>query len=247
MLIKLAGALFIALACEIGFAQNTRINQPPIGGATLPISLTTGVAGILPSANGGTGIAYFTATGPTVARVYTFPDAAATILYSGGALGTPASGVGTNLTGTAAGLTAGTVTTNANLTGPVTSSGNATTLKVAHCVAASDETTNLSTGTAKVTFRMPYAMTLTEVRGSVSTVATGATLLQFDVNEAGSTIFSTEPTFDASESTTVTAATPAVISDSALADDALMTVDIVAVGNTTTGKGLKVCLIGTRS
>lgn len=42
------------------------------------------------------------------------------------ALGTPASGVATNLTGTAAGLTAGTVTTNANLTGPITSTGNAT-------------------------------------------------------------------------------------------------------------------------
>lgn len=49
-------------------------------------------------------------------------------------LGTPASGVATNLTGTASSLTAGTVTTNANLTGDVTSSGNATTiaLSVAH-------------------------------------------------------------------------------------------------------------------
>ena len=36
--------------------------------------------------------------------------------------------VGTNITGTAAGLTAGTVTTNANLTGEVTSTGNATTV-----------------------------------------------------------------------------------------------------------------------
>lgn len=44
------------------------------------------------------------------------------------ALGTPASGVLTNCTGTAAGLTAGTVTTNANLTGDVTSVGNATTI-----------------------------------------------------------------------------------------------------------------------
>lgn len=43
-------------------------------------------------------------------------------------LGTPASGVATNLTGTAASLTAGTVTTNANLTGPITSSGNATSI-----------------------------------------------------------------------------------------------------------------------
>jgi hypothetical protein len=44
------------------------------------------------------------------------------------ALGTPASGVATNLTGTAAGLTAGNVTTNANLTGHVTSVGNAAVL-----------------------------------------------------------------------------------------------------------------------
>lgn len=43
------------------------------------------------------------------------------------ALGTPSTLVGTNITGTASGLTAGTVTTNANLTGDVTSSGNATT------------------------------------------------------------------------------------------------------------------------
>lgn len=43
-------------------------------------------------------------------------------------LGTPASGVATNLTGTAAGLTAGHVTTNANLTGPITSVGNATSV-----------------------------------------------------------------------------------------------------------------------
>jgi hypothetical protein len=44
------------------------------------------------------------------------------------ALGTPASGVLTNVSGTASSLTAGTVTTNANLTGVVTSSGNATAI-----------------------------------------------------------------------------------------------------------------------
>ena len=49
-----------------------------------------------------------------------------TALQPGGALGTPSSGTATNLTGTAASLTAGHVTTNANLTGPITSSGNAT-------------------------------------------------------------------------------------------------------------------------
>jgi hypothetical protein len=44
------------------------------------------------------------------------------------ALGTPTALVGTNITGTAAGLTAGNVTTNANLTGAITSVGNATSL-----------------------------------------------------------------------------------------------------------------------
>jgi hypothetical protein len=43
-------------------------------------------------------------------------------------LGTPSSGTATNLTGTASGLTAGNVTTNANLTGDVTSVGNASTI-----------------------------------------------------------------------------------------------------------------------
>ena len=43
-------------------------------------------------------------------------------------LGTPSTLVGTNITGTASGLTSGTVTTNANLTGEVTSVGNAATV-----------------------------------------------------------------------------------------------------------------------
>lgn len=51
--------------------------------------------------------------------------------FQGGDLGMPSAGVGTNLTGTAAGLTAGHVTTNANLTGDVTSVGNATTIGAA--------------------------------------------------------------------------------------------------------------------
>lgn len=44
------------------------------------------------------------------------------------ALGTPSALVGTNISGTASSLTAGHVTTNANLTGPITSTGNATAI-----------------------------------------------------------------------------------------------------------------------
>jgi len=61
----------------------------------------------------------------------TYPSSKSVNLDASGnatALGTPVAFVGTNITGTAAGLTAGNVTTNANLTGDVTSVGNATSI-----------------------------------------------------------------------------------------------------------------------
>lgn len=112
--------------------------------------------------------------------------------------------------------------------------------------ACSDETSDLTTGTGKVTFRMPYAFTLSEVRASVTTAPTGAAL-QVDINEGGSSILSTKLTIDAGEKTSATAATPAVISDANLADDAEITVDIDQVGSSVAGAGLKVALIGTKA
>ena len=110
-------------------------------------------------------------------------------------------------------------------------------------IACSDETTDLTTGTAKVTFHMPYAFTLTGVKAGVTTAPVGSTII-VDINEAGSTILSTKLTIDASEKTSATAATAAVISDTALASDALITIDIDQVGSSTAGTGLKVYLIG---
>jgi len=110
-------------------------------------------------------------------------------------------------------------------------------------IAASDETTALSTGTAKATFRMPYAFTLTGVRASVGTAPVGS-VITVDINEAGSSILSTKITIDAGEKTSTTAATAPVISDLALADDAEITIDIDTVGSSTAGAGLKVTLIG---
>jgi len=113
-------------------------------------------------------------------------------------------------------------------------------------IACSDETSDLTTG-EKVVFRMPYAYTVEAVRASLTTSATGGTLLTVDINEGGTTILSTKLTIDASETTSTTAATPAVISDSALADDAEMSIDIDAIGSTNTGKGLKVYIIGNKT
>ena len=125
--------------------------------------------------------------------------------------------------------------------------GTITQAKTEYLVlAASDETTALTTGTSKVTFRMPYAFTVSSVRASLSTAQASGSILTVDINEAGTTILSTKLTIDNTEKTSTTAATAAVISDTALADDAEITVDIDQVGDGT-AKGLKVVLIGTRT
>lgn len=132
----------------------------------------------------------------------------------------------------------------------VAASGESTGLKwVAQPVelmfAVSDETTAITTGTAKLTFRMPFAMTLTAVRANVNTASASGGPLTVDINEGGTTILSTKLTIDDTEKTSTTAGTGAVISDANLADDAEMTVDIDTAG--TGAKGLKITLIGTRA
>ena len=112
--------------------------------------------------------------------------------------------------------------------------------------ACSDNDTDLTTGT-KLVFRMPYADTVSEVRASVTTAATGGTLLEVDIHESGTTILSTKITIDASETTSTTAATPPVINDSSLADDAEIEIIIDAIGSTNAGKGLKVYIIGNKT
>lgn len=62
--------------------------------AVTQIDLTTQVKGILATANGGTGSAFFGISGPTAARTYTLPDASATILTSNAAVTVPQGGTG---------------------------------------------------------------------------------------------------------------------------------------------------------
>lgn len=112
-------------------------------------------------------------------------------------------------------------------------------------VACSDESTVLVAGTAVLTFRMPRGVTLTAVRASLKTAAATGTFT-VDINESGTTILSTKITIDATEKTSVTAATPPVISDTALADDAEITIDIDDDADGT-AIGLKVTLIGVRT
>lgn len=111
-------------------------------------------------------------------------------------------------------------------------------------IAVSDESTALTTGDAKITFRMPRAVTLSGVRLQVNTAPTGAAII-VDVNENGSSIFSTKPQIAAGSKTSVGGATPGTLSDTTLADDAEITIDLDQVGSTIAGKGLKVLLFGT--
>jgi hypothetical protein len=125
--------------------------------------------------------------------------------------------------------------------------GTITQAKTEYLVlAASDETTALTTGTGKVTFRMPYAFTVSAVRASLSTAQTSGSIFTVDINDSGTSILSTKLTIDNTEKTSTTAAAAAVISDTALSDDAEITIDIDQVGDGT-AKGLKITLIGTRA
>jgi len=112
-------------------------------------------------------------------------------------------------------------------------------------VACSDELSAVSVGTSKVTFRMPFSMTVTEVRAMAVTAPTGAAII-VDINESGTSILSTKLTIDVGTKTSVAAGTPAVISDAALADDAEISVDFDQVGSTIAGSGIKVIITGTR-
>jgi len=77
---------------------------------------------VIASTYGGTGNGFTKFSGPTTAeRTFTLPDSNATLLYSGGALGTPASGTVTNLTGTASININGTVGATTPNTGAFTS------------------------------------------------------------------------------------------------------------------------------
>jgi hypothetical protein len=104
--------------------------------------------------------------------------------------------------------------------------------------AISDQTTAITTGTAKFTTRFP-ACTVLAVRASLNT-ASSSGIPTVDINEAGTTILSTKLTIDANEKTSTTAATAAVISDSTIADDAEITFDIDTAG--TGAKGLIVSM-----
>jgi hypothetical protein len=126
------------------------------------------------------------------------------------------------------------------------SSGNLSTSdplsKTEIAYACSDEFSPLMVGDV-ITFRVPFAMTLSEVRTSLNTAPTVSSLI-VNVKENGVSIFSTLLSIDATEKTSVTAAVPAVISDVNLANDSEIIVSVTQIGSGVAGAGLKILFIG---
>jgi hypothetical protein len=129
---------------------------------------------IIASTYGGTGNGFTKFTGATTAeKTYTLPNSNATLLYDGGALGTPASGTVTNLTGTASININGTVgattantgsfttaTASTSVTTPIVTSAAATalTLKSAGTTAVTIDTSqNVGIGTSSPSYRIHVA------------------------------------------------------------------------------------------
>lgn len=94
-------------------------------------------------------------------------------------------------------------------------------------------------------FRMPWPGTITNLRAATG-VASDTGPIIIDVNEAGGSLLSTKLTIDQGELSSTTAATPAVISDTVLADDALIEFDVDNGGANAEGP-LTVTLYITRS
>ena len=99
--------------------------------------------------------------------------------------------------------------------------------------AISDEITPITSGTTKLTFFAPRAMTITNVYASVST--TGSTNSVFDINVNGSSILSTEITVESSEKHSKDATTQPVISSSSITQFDEITIDIDSAGTGATG------------
>jgi len=169
----------------------------------------------------------------------TVVDATHTVLQ---AIGFLQKQVSTNAAAAAANALAITANTNS-----ITANTNNITALAARRVyipiAFGDETTAITAGVAKVTFRMPVALTDVQVKASLTTAQASGLIFTLDVNEAGVSILSTKLTIDNTEKSSTTAAIPAVVSDAALANDAEVTIDVDQIGDGT-AKGGKLIISG---
>ena len=205
--VNLAGA---ATAVNIGAATGTAtVNNTTLAAKAITASTTLGVTGAT------TLSAALTYGGVTLTNAVTGTgkmvlDTSPTLVTP--ALGTPSALVGTNITGTATAFTASNVTTNANLTGDITSVGNATTLTNAPVIAKVLTGYVSGAGTVAATDSILQAIqklngndaTNANLTGAVTSVGNATSLGSFtsaqllgaltDETGTGAAVFATSPT-----------------------------------------------------
>ena len=194
-------------------AEQTGANwEVGLGTYTLVGTTITRAATPLSSSNAGASV-NFPAGTKDIFIVY--PSAKGVWLDASGnaiGLGTPAAFVGTNITGTATSFTASNVTTNANLTGDITSVGNATTLTNAPVIAKVLTGYTSGAGTVSATDSILQAIqklngndaTNANLTGAITSVGNATSLGSFtsanlataltDETGTGANVFATSPT-----------------------------------------------------
>jgi len=112
--------------------------------------------------------------------------------------------------------------------------------------AASALDADLVAAVSQAIIAAPEDMTITQVFAKVGTAPTGSTIV-VDINVNSASILSTKLSIDATEKTSLTAATPVVISSSSLTQGDEIVIDIDQVGATITGKDLTIYILGTKA
>lgn len=117
---------------------------------------------------------------------------------------------------------------------------------------ASDETSSLTVGGPKTTYRCPFPLKMDTpgyegyVRASLSLAPVGSPVI-VDVRVNGVSMFSTKIQIDAGEKTSVTSVQQSVLSIGTIPDDAEFEIYVDAVGSTFGGAGLKIAVTGIKT
>ena len=127
-----------------------------------------------------------------------------------------------------------TVTDDLTVGGTLTASGGINVGQLL-CFDVCGESTTLTTGTAKRTFRIPKACSILNAWASLTT-ASSSGLPTFDINDDGTSILGANKlSIDANEETSTTATTATTIANPTIAADSEMTIDCDVAGTGATG------------
>ena len=110
--------------------------------------------------------------------------------------------------------------------------------------AVSDETTDISVDTG-MTFRMPLAFTIEDIRASVTTAPSGSPVI-IDITKNGTSIFAVNSSIsiDSGEETSSTSTSAYGLTATSIAADDEIVIDVTQVGSVDAGTGLKIYFIG---